>query len=599
MPRRSGDQGAKPFELRTGVGGLPTLGGMFRSGDPVTIPPHKFHLLVNMRRTPGGAITRPGLILEFDTGIQECIDGLTEDAGLHGGALMLYPGADWRPPNGGNPPFVPATFRAVFPDSSIDFSEFAIALYGPASATRSVLGGPFADNPVLAYAGRVSFQQPTPVYLSRPFNFRGQAVQFAMVDRNGVDTVALLGIELAQRSFLQASDCWRDTSRPNDGSTPTCPGAAGQPTPPATSIPPLWPFQHPVGSVGVLAYFDNPFTTGDWKPDCASFADDKVIDLLLTMVERVDNILTGQAGAAEVLYFVAVQDDAGTLKRKLVKWDGAQQTTEYGTIPDDVRPGLTQQAYGPILGSADEDGGLGDWAAYRNDAGAWVVTPGLGWIIGPAVADYTEVAFHRRAVSWGGGGHLVVYGEWRCADVTFGDFVHLHQSNGALGFTSAPGARSCTPVHTCERNERLIPVDTVVLGQYCYVLLVLGDYFLAVGSFQDPLVPVTPDGSVRLTGLAPATTVDVPSLWIQVVGERAYIGGWFTDWNPETAAPDVEHHGVYDVTNPAAIFSVYRVERTEQLEDSGAGGLQDERYSRGALTAVPNDDSGGEGFQGS
>jgi hypothetical protein len=75
---------------------------MFRSGDPATTPPHKFHLLVNMRKTPGGSITRPGLALEYNTGVQECINGLTEDGGPDGagagggglgGGLILYPGA--------------------------------------------------------------------------------------------------------------------------------------------------------------------------------------------------------------------------------------------------------------------------------------------------------------------------------------------------------------------------------------------------------------------------------------------------------------------------------------------------------------------------
>lgn len=76
MPRRTPDQGVKPFEFRTGVGGLPKLGGMHRAGDPATVPPHKLHMGVNIRITPEGTITRPGLETTFDTGTAECIEGM-------------------------------------------------------------------------------------------------------------------------------------------------------------------------------------------------------------------------------------------------------------------------------------------------------------------------------------------------------------------------------------------------------------------------------------------------------------------------------------------------------------------------------------------
>ncbi len=575
MPRRSIDQGAKPFELRTGVGGLPTFGGMFRSGDPATIPPHKFHLLVNMRRTPGGLLTRPGLDLEFNTGVRECINGLTEDAGEQGGALMLYPGAE----AGSNP----ATFRAVFPDSSVDYSEFAFALFGPASVTRGT------DSPVLAYTTTPSYLGPT--WLSRPFIFRGQAVQFAEVNRNGTPTVALLGIELASRSFLQASNCFRTSAGP--ALIPACPGTSGQATPPGND-PPLWPYQHPAGSVGVLTYFDNPFPTSDaWRPDAARKTADLVVDEILTIQERFDDRLTGTPGVNEVLYFVARQDVAGPItKRRLVRWDGAQQRTEFAAIPDNLRAGLSEQANGPYLGSGDLSGGPGDWAAYRSESGTWIVIGGAGWTIGGGVDDYLAPIFLPRALSWGGRGHLLTGGTYQCGALSVGDYVHCHPQV-TTEFDARRSARSCSPLNSCELSQDPIPVDALVSGFRCYVIAFLFGSVphLCVGRFTDPLVSETASG-VRLSdaGGAPAT----PDVWIQAAGGRVYVGGKFIGWNPVTQAVDVTHHGVYDVTDPNQRFNVYRVTETQQTNDAVA-----ERYSRGALPAVPNDDTGGEGFQAS
>lgn len=601
MPRRSGDQGSKPFEFRTGVGGLPTLGGMFRSGDPAMTPPHKFHLLVNMRRTPGGMITRPGLGLEFNTGVQECINGLTEDAGEQGGALMLYPGSEARPGNG-SPAFNPASFRAIFPESSPDYSEFAFALYGQASVVRG------NTSPVLAYL--LSAAGVSPTFLSRPFIFRGQAVQFAMVDRAGTDTVALLGINLAGRSFLQASDCWRDSARPNDGTTPACPGAAGQPTPPGSGDPPLWPFQHPVGSANVLAYFDNPFGTGAWRPDAAATIDDLTVDLILTMQERTDDILTGTPGVNEVLYFVARQSEVTPVLRRLVRWDGAQQTTEFSAIPDNLRPGLSHQPYGPYLGSGDLDAGPRDWAAIRTEAGTWSVIGGVGWTLGVSVATYHSAFFFDRALSWGGRGHLLTYGEFGCGIISVGPYIHAH-AQGATEFDAAYGSHSCTPLTDCETGDVPYPFDAVVSGSRCYVIGTLnpgapddsGERRLFVGDFRDPLNSIA---NVRLTTAGNFNPGGPAEVWIQAVGGRVYVGGRFAEF----MFPFAVRHAVYDVTDAVGNYpviddvvsgcvEVYRVLDTEQPEDGGEGGHQSERYSRGALPSVPNDDNGGEGFQAS
>ncbi len=555
------------------MGGLPTLGGMFRSGDPATIPPHKFHLLVNMRRTPAGMVTRPGLTLVFNTGVEECINGLTEDAGEQGGAIMLYPGAD--------PASNAATFRAIFPESSIDYSEFAFALYGPASVVRGTA------SPVLAYSTGGAYLGPP--WLSRPFIFRGQAVQFATVDRSGTQTVALLGIELAARSFLQASDCFRTALGP--ALTPACPGVAGQATPP-TNDPPLWPYQHPVGSVGVLAYFTNPFTaTTAWDIDEFPGITYPPIDMILTMPERGDDALTGTPGVSEILYFIAVQNDAGTIKRKLVRWDGVLQSTELVTIPDDLQVAIMAQTYGPILGSAAADASAGDWGAVRGEAGTWTVIGGAGWTpIGAAIGDYSPTpAFTPRGLSWGGKGHLLSSGRWVSAAFVSSPFIYCHPQ-GATEFLALRGSRSCTPYQGSSDDDDMAPVDAVVVGQFCYVLgfSAATKDFLCVGDFTSPLAHVVAPVQLSSASSSPS------QIWIQAVGGRVYVGGKFEDWNPETGAADDPHHGVYDVTDPTAIFNVYRVTESEQTNDAVG-----ERYSRGALPAVPNDETGGQGFQAS
>lgn len=564
MPtRRAPDQGIKPFEFRVGVGGLPTLGGMFRGGDPATTPPHKFHLLVNMRKRPAGLITRPGLTLEFNTGVEECINGLTEDPGLQGGALMLYPGAEAAEDDRNA-----ATFRAIFPDSSIDYSEFAFALYGPAAAVRGT------SSPVLAYTAGPN---PLPGVLSRPFIFRGQAVQFVVVDRNGVDTVALLGISLAQRSFLQASNCWRNVDGPVGD--PGCPGAAGLPTPPAASDPPLWPFQHPVGSVELLTYFDNPFgNTTPWTV---------LGDRIITIPERNDSP-SGEAGIVEVLYFVANQ---GT--NKLVRWDGVRQSNENIAIPV-AEPVLTEQAYGPcLINASDVDDDPNDWGAFRDETGSWVTIEGAYPF---PVGSYNLSLDGQLGVSWGGRGCIIVNRSYNIVvSVTEFSVVKIDLfSQGAATFDSGPFAVNIVN-NECETpcSVSAILLAAKVSGERVYALIELSN---SLGGSNNGVF--VRSRSVPLGGGGPSLKLGVTSgtLWLQAVGSRVYVGGKFNEWDPilQVAEPGIFHHGVYDVTDVAAPVLAYRVNETQQLYDEVT-----ERYSIGALEAVPNDESGGEGFQAS
>lgn len=573
MPRRSGEQGVKPFELRTGVGGLPTLGGMFRSGDPAMIPPHKFHLLVNMRRTPGGMIARPGLALEFDTGIQECIDGLTEDAGLQGGAIMLYPG--------NVPSSNAATFRAIFPYSSTSYSEFVSALYGP--ATQSAAKSPV----VQGLAGYVP-ASTEPVPESSPFIFRGQACYFARIERNGIPLqLALIAMELPGRSFLQTSNCWLQEQ---SGVVPACPGPAGIVAPPT-----FYPFQHPVGSATVVTYIDNPFAAdGVWTAD--EFLEREQI---VANPERIDDILTGKPGVGEVLYFLIFKGTGGEFR--LLRWDGAQQTVESVTIPirsvSTINPWLGLAASGPFLVMGSNLGPPGDWAAVRGDSGAWTYTLG---------APVTDIDEYGPAVSWGGRGHLLANAlspNLGCG----GTGVQVEAFQPGIGIFGNWDIVSCIPFASYQENSGSLDIlDAVVCGPNLYVLLECVHFnarpwtAVSVGSF----ITGVPIGYVILQG--DADVASAGNYWLQVVAGRVYVGGEFGRFVVSgTAGP--ANHAVYDVTdlvttpatfqcnahpvegNGGNIFDVYLV-----LKTSEAGSP-----SQGALSAVPNDDHGGEGFQAS
>jgi hypothetical protein len=572
MPRSQPDEAAqpKPFELRVGIGGMPTLGGMFRSGDPATIPPHKFHMLVNVRITPSGMQERPGLSLEYNTGIEECINGMTEDQTGHGGELLLYPGADV----GSNP----ATFRAVFVDQADDYSEFVFVLYGAPAVVRG------QNSPVIANTSGGTYVGPET--MSNPFVFRGQACIFAKVDRNGTDTPALIGMNLPDRAHLQASDCWRNSDGPVGD--PLCPGPAGQETP-AGDSPPLWPFQHPVGSSGVITYLENPFTSGDYT----------IQDVLL-LQERIDDPILGTIGVGEVLYLLVLQGNS----RKLVRWDGVRQTTENVSIPDGPAPLpiLGKQTYGPVLVSVALLSSGDDWAALRGEDGTWSVIAGAGWTEGQTTDDFDSSTdagppSGGDVVYWGGKAHVIIAG-WFDEDGESGNVIQAHPQI-ATGFPVLRSAPSCTMCASLGSHVDPLDVKTVVVNNLAYTLFTNGSdvgprQHLAIGDFTAPSAARLPGTGLLLMTFDNGDS-EATRMWIQAVGGRVYVGGQFWQWNPITQAADVTHHGVYDVTDIAVasdIAQVYRVNATDQTFDN-----EPERYSRGCLASVPSDFSGGEGFQ--
>jgi hypothetical protein len=98
--KRGKDQQTTPFEVRPGVGPIPALGGMTRAVDPAGIPPHKFHLLENVRRNFGGIIERggqeklfPDRLHDENTGEGGPGTGWDDDSGI-GKITGIDPGAD-------------------------------------------------------------------------------------------------------------------------------------------------------------------------------------------------------------------------------------------------------------------------------------------------------------------------------------------------------------------------------------------------------------------------------------------------------------------------------------------------------------------------
>lgn len=359
MPRPVLDKGLKPFEFRTGVGGLPPFGGMYRAGDPVTIPPHKFHLLVNMRVQPEGLLTRPGLETQFDTGVEECIDGITE-ANDAGSTLLLWPGA-LSPGSDRNA----ASFRVIFAGQSTTYSEFMFVLTDTPAAAVNV-ASPVLQPPYYQDAGNLDPWQ-------EPFFFRGQlcAIQ-------SVSSLAIVVINLPERYRVQANDCLRNT-------TPDAGSCTGQ------SQLGLWPYGVPIAATTLLTLIECPLT--DWQPEA-----------IVAFNERDDHPLTGEPGVHEMLYLLALGRNADAGKRRLLKFDGTTWSVEF-TLPDGLldNVALGGQTYGPYLvasGTAD------DWSAYRKDDGTWATIAGLG---GPPIdPSWTLGNMLKRGITYDGVQGVVV-----------------------------------------------------------------------------------------------------------------------------------------------------------------------------------------------
>jgi len=375
MPRRSMDGSGKPFEFRPGIGGFPPLGGIFRSGDPATIPPNKHHLVVNCRITPAGMKTRPGLSLLHSTGVSECVVALTGDE-EELSALLLYPGAVEGP--GLTPPLNAMTFRAIWPrGGDLTYSEYAAVGFGSPSKTPGALSKVIEP---LALASVHTVVQPTiqldfyygctamlPNLLAEPtdppdpltcppFLLNGRVHAFMVMPKPDAEdqwgpAIALVAMDLPGRTRELASDAQRGT------------GTAGLVGDPAT----LFPFDDPLGTSQVVFYPQNPF---------ANEAINCVMDVLVWS-DRRDDPTPGQeanVGVRELL-FMLVLGTAGTVA--VVRWDGVAETlieTIFGLDLSALPPLIGAQAHGPFV-VASTGGALGDYAGYLSEGGAWIELP--------------------------------------------------------------------------------------------------------------------------------------------------------------------------------------------------------------------------------
>lgn len=569
MPRRSAEQGVKPFELRTGVGGLPPLGGIYRAGDPATIPPHKHHMVVNCRIKPAGLFSRDGLVTVFDTGVEECINGMTEYGDEQGQALMLYAGAHGRT---GPPDFNIATFRAIFPGQSLTYSEFVFVLEGEAGALDawSPVVEPHPETP----GSTLNFAQ------SNPFLFRDRIHQFR-TDNAGMLT--LWELPLPERSFLQAADCSRDSSTVLSQTALATKCVAVPGTGP-DAIGQKWPFNHPVSQAiprpGLTIPGEAPALTDSsrYLPAPRYLSEPGVSFTICP--ERVDDPLTGAAGVADVLYVLLMNLPGGDYA--VGRWDGVSFSIEHylpvgtitlGFVTIGVAPsGPFVYGEGWDLDTAVQEAQI----SYRDDDGVWHDD-------GVAHNDATppDPPVPRQVTAWKTfDGGLVLLTALRVGAVTTLTRI-------VLGRFSA--------------DTKSVSVEQVVFTEEAAVQPIIIDACLAAGigyalyTYYDP-IELASQG-VRVTINPDSASGDVGTYWLQAVGDRAYLGGKFSDnWDPISQAPVTlgNRHCVFDVTDLADIQLVYQVLYSEQNFDSN--GVEDERISRGCLPGLPGGGTTSEGF---
>jgi hypothetical protein len=478
-----------------------------------------------------------------------------------------------------------ATFRLIF-DGELTSSEFSFVMAG----TAGVLGNP---SPVMATrAAQVwpdNVQASAPQAVSLPFIFNSRICQFCIIDKTVGPTtsvvVALYAMELAPRSLLQASGCWLCAGNP---ASENCPGAAGD-------TGSLWPHQHPVGYAHAIFYPTNMFSGIRWITEGAEAGVDSGAfaprpDQIVVTSERVDNPLLGTPGVREVLYFIArrfATDLPGhpiPIQRKLIRWDGATQTTESITMPDNLPQSTLglQGAGRPYLAT----GGAPDWAAYKNEAGTWVAITGC---LPPPSGGFTTVTVTAvKALSWGGLGYLL---------------VNIVRNNGTDHNRISVYKQSATDFDTLvveldsQTAEIPLALDAVIAGRRIYVLFqVTGGFpagIVTVGLLVADLVTQTvlvARGVIDFWDAGTGPAPDLASVWIQNSGGRVYVGGRFSKDVP-TGVVGLTRHAVYDVTQAitaAGVITVHEV-FADDLEGS---------YSIGAIPATPAGDSASEGFVG-
>lgn len=565
MPRRTPDEGVKPFEFRTGIGGLPSLGGMYRAGDPATIPPHKHHLLVNMRIRPGGMVTRPGMEEIHDTGVSECIEGVTEIGGAgtpSGAALALMPGM----PMGGAHLRNNVTFRLIYPSApssnwadfyspppEVTYSEFLFVLWGPAATDNQTL------SPVVV-PGAYGIAPPTNFESSKAFIHNGMACMwFRLTDTEdpplgtGDPNWVLLELPFSSRSFKHAHECLRAVDAWDPLPKP-CPLESYEIGDTGFFRTNLWPGSYPLTTVRAIYWPQNPWPGYDWKPLHMPYALEKHVNI----PERVDDPVTGEPGLAEALYFIASNTDLSSPdygRMVLIKWNGVTQKTEYVIPANYTLATMGLQQYGPFLvGNKDTGGNDIGWNyfAQRGETGAWSVLPEGVEFHSPEVFTKSNI---RAVAPYKGRARVVASGTWDDGSNNYkGVWVfeatdtHLHALTGVL-WAGPPLTYAFDDFEEAiVSKNRIYALGPAVVDPEFSLEPIPG--FISIP--RNPAVTSIPveernivsPGLMRAWPGGGAGYELNTSVWLVAVSGRVYAGGSFA---PEE---EVGYHAVYDITMP-------------------------------------------------
>jgi hypothetical protein len=577
MPRRTPDEGVKPFEFRVGIGGLPTLGGIFRAGDPATIPPYKHHLIVNMRITPSGMIVRPGFETIVDTGVDECIDGLTGGGeGRENVKLVLWPGSDADAPNGvGNNV---ATFRRVF-QGDTGYSEYVFVMYGT------------PDSPNVSPVVALDAAQPPPLEdnWATPFIFRERACILAKWEA----VPAILGLNMPKAAGWEASDCLRSIYQLGEsysGSGAACPDPSG--TPQVDDPIGAFPRRHPIGAIDIVSLCQLSLFSGDAWTVCD----------IAVRPERFDEPLTAEAGVADVLYLAA--RTAGG-KAAILRFDGVSWTIEHSlttqAAQQEVRLGVSKNG---LCYFASDDAGVFYESGSEDEDGVWTAT------VDGVRAGGGDLNFRPQRLI-GFAGDVIAVGQGTGYDGG-PPYPTIAAVNALVIATWSPGDTSWALLGSPVTNTTgIAPLAAEILGADLYVYTVgtealVDDESLWIfdardGSINDVIrtrLTNTLNDYPAYTGAAPEANTYTRARWMQQCGSRIYFGGMLDDWDIINQAVDdgFKKHSVFDVTDFNAPERVYEV-REDSLRNESSF---DYMLSMGALPAIPasGDQSSSEGFLG-
>lgn len=544
MARRTPDQGVRPFEVRTGVGGMPPLGGIQRAGDPATIPLHRHHLIVNGRITPEGLTERPGLAVVYNTNIEECITGITSTR-QPGASILVFPGAKQGAGNGAGPTNA-ATLRSMFPGTSNVYSEYSFIVQGELSPVEN-----FA-NPVVEFWNAPG-TPPRPNVGLFPFLHDGTVHYWATSGAVWIpappagDTAELWRAALPEPSGEQARDfyLWRGCAADETGTVPAPPSLICLPGQ-------SWPRGHPWAPAEYVFTLEDPF--GDGRSIR--------IEQTLSQSERQDEVLGGAVVVSGALY-VLVSGISGTVRStKLFRWDGLSLTEENVTIDTVDESSIPYYVHMVSLGTGSNlcvllggDTTAGGESYVRGEDGAWTTHGGV-----EDVADL--IAFYPMyGFSWGGLAYFIGLSN----DATL----------AAPGVT-APGTALIAVVFDTDHFEVAhdFSADFGAITVFVGATTKGPSVFIVVGG--DGTAAVVPEwvfewdvpsgnvsGTLELASFASLTS---EARWIQNSGGTVYVGGRFF-YDPILMADEIEGcHAIYDVTSIAAPGLMYRLYDTDAAD---------------------------------